>query len=176
MTSKSTEKKVETQSKEIELTGTLFYASVHKPQKAQEEGKKDMYNLNLVLEGKDLETAENLNLPVRTKEGIPGKFLTTASEYKPVVVDSKGNDIPSDILIGNGSQGIVKGVVYTYKPRKKDQTGVGLGLRGVQIISLVEFKKTPLFESREGFTVTTSTSGSYRDLSMNLEEDDETPF
>jgi|ERR1051326_5379055 hypothetical protein len=166
MTSKSTEKK------EIKLTGTLYYASVHKPQKAQEEGKKDMYNLSLVLEGKDLELAEELGLPVRIKEGIPGKFISTKSEYKPLVVDSQTNTIPETVLIGNGSRGIVSGVVYTYKPRKKDQTGVGLGLRGVQILDLVEYKKESAFKPTKGFTVsTTNSSQGPVDL-----EDDEASF
>jgi hypothetical protein len=68
--------------------------------------------------------------------------FTTRGDAKgpPIVVDSTGvNQWPSDKLIGNGSIGRIKFHIYPWGLGKPNP-GVGMELRGLQVLDLVEYE------------------------------------
>lgn len=68
------------------------------------------------------------------------------------VVDAKGNAIPKNVLIGNGSKAVVQGFTYL------NQKGQGvMRLSGIQILDLVPFSRKSSFKARnDGFEVSST--------------------
>ena len=147
-------------SEKISLTlhGTLFWAKVQKPVLNEDSGKEE-YRLDISLTDKKvIKTLEELKVPIKNKDkelkeegkSLQGTFVSCKSFYKPAIVDSKLQPIAADVLLGNGTKAIVKVNVYTYTPRKKSQTGAGLGVNAIQVIDLVEYHSNS--DSLEGLT------------------------
>ena len=78
------------------------------------------------------------------------EFNSKGVRAKIAVVDAAGEDIPPNILIGNGSRAIVHGFV---RPSQRGTGGV-LSLSGLQVLDLVEYNKgSPDYQIHEGFRV-----------------------
>lgn len=135
------------------LKGTMFYSSVHAPNMSgvkkfnsdpyfivnlglstEEAAKAKSYGLNV------LPPENEINMPfVKIKRKV-SKGKTPDRDPKtgvaPEVVDTMQRPIPSDVLIGNGSEGILKFATYWY-----DQGGGGVGtaLYKVQVTKLIPY-------------------------------------
>lgn len=156
------------------LLGTAYYAKVHRPEpNTLKEGKLE-YSMQLQIDEKTAKELKALRVPVSDttykkdsdEVSVPGPFVRLTTSRKPEVVDAKTQSVPETILIGNGSKVKVEANIFTYPPKSKGQTGVAAGLKGVQVLELVEYQGKSSFEEEEGFTVGTSST----------EDDDEVPF
>lgn len=68
------------------------------------------------------------------------EFNSRGAPQKPIIKDASGQtDIPSSILIGNGSTAIVH--VMAYESTKDGKYRSGIQLRGLQVLDLVEYSK-----------------------------------
>lgn len=133
------------------LEGVAYWCHVQKP-KHSEKYKNDAYEVSLVLDAANVKRAESFGLQVypaeqptatRTQEKcIPGPFVKisrkvrpgkTFEETKPDVVDSMQEKVPNDVLIGNGSNIIVKFGTYYFGDWARTT------LFKVQILKLVPF-------------------------------------
>lgn len=177
-----TETKTKTETKTVVIEGTFYWAKLNeKNAQVDEETGKKTFVIDVVPSSETIQHLKSLNIPILNKDEKliesgrepQGDFVQCKSRFQPLVVDSQLNNIDNTILIGNGSKGIVKANIYTYKPRKKQQTGVGLGLQVVQITELVAYNPLAGLEKTTGFT-STSTSDSITDSSSN--DDDELAF
>lgn len=171
------------------LEGYSYFARVHTPNYSPYEnfGNYPRYTLQLGLEGEWLQTARDYGLTVyEPTKKIPYhhvevkrdvKDMNNPEIVKPEVIDSKRNEIPSDILIGNGSYVRVKfGRFYhgnTSSDEVKTGGGVGTSLFKVQVKSLVPYVPNDGFDTEEeGFSVD-SVPSSQRTSSDNVVPFDE---
>lgn len=171
----------------IEFEGTVDYARVHEPNFTN--SKKGTYSLSLVLDTpeqlkriKKIMADNNLSEMVfnpKTKKEQPrlkdrgdGTFTldvkrdavnAQGKEAIIDVVDAKGNPIPKNILIGNGSKAVVSMFVY------QGEEGGVLRLSGIQVLDLKPFNRTK-FKPRDGFTVGSSSGQTENGLEDDNEE------
>jgi hypothetical protein len=135
--------------KVLTLVGYAYYPHIQTPdmQTAQRFNTDPFYRLQLGLEGAELQKAKDFGLKIKpATEFIPYehleikrrvKDLSAPEASKPELVDSLQNEIPSNILIGNGSQVVCRFGTYWY-----DQGGGGVGttLFKTQVRSLVPYE------------------------------------
>lgn len=148
------------------LEGTLYYSSVHTPNRSAERkfNARPFYAVTVGLDDENQKKAEEYGLKIReanehisephvvikrkVKEGDP------VEKAKPDVVDELQNPIPESILIGNGSKGLVKFATYWYDA---NGGGVGTTLFKVQITDLVEYERDNrdpnLVYNEDGFNI-----------------------
>lgn len=160
----------------FEFTGLIDYARVHEP--SYVNSKVGQYSLSLRLENKrqvdkflDLMKQHNISETVfnpktkkdqsRLKDNGDGTYSVALkrdaenSQGKKAtidVVDSQGNNIPPNILIGNGSTGTVFGFVY-----QGDDGGI-MRLSGLQVLDLIPFTKNKYKSVSNGFVVGNTTT------------------
>lgn len=164
------------------IAGTAFWTKIAEPQlndRNEEEyvmdvsvkdaaTKKVLQDAGIKLKNKDAQLVEK-------GQAKQGDFVTCKSKYRPTVIDSDKNELPSNTLIGNGSKVIVKATPYTWN--FKGKSGVSLGLTAVQVIDLVEYSKDVLsgFETKtEGYKVGTKVNAP--EQASEQVPDDECPF
>jgi hypothetical protein len=170
--------------KTVIVEGKLFWAKVHKPEKNLETGK-DEFKVDVSITNKEkLKELKDLGIPIHNKDAeqkakgrpIQGNFIRLKSQFKPDVVDAQLNSIPADTLLGNGTKAIVKTSTYTYKPRQKEQSGVGLNLQVIQVVELVPYENKKL----QGLTPQQGFIGATENLETNddttSDNDEEIPF
>lgn len=132
------------------LEGIAYFASVHEPNLAAQRlfGEAPCFKVNLGLDSQEeIDKALSFGLKVRQpKDNIPLPFVVlktkikegkTADDVRPDVVDSMQKEIPSSILIGNGSR--LKAKFMTYWHRTADQHGAGTYMTKVQVLNLVKY-------------------------------------
>ena len=102
------------------LHGTLYWASLHKPNVSAVKQFNGLpaYMVSLVLDEDQIKEANKFGIKVHDENKfVPGKHVKlqrkirppkTADTVKIDIVDSMQNPIPSNILIGNGSKAICK--------------------------------------------------------------------
>lgn len=143
------------------LEGVLYYSSVHSPNySAQRKFNSDpafIVTLGLDKE-EEIEKAKSFGLIVKpANETIPYpnvkvqrkvKGDKTPDDVKPTVVDAMQREIPSHILIGNGSRGILK--FGTYWHPNSSRTGVGTALFKVTVSALSPYTASQQEETIEG--------------------------
>jgi len=170
----------------FQFTGIIDYARVHEPSFVN--SKTGQYSLSLKLENKeqvnkflDLMKQHNVSESVfnpktkkeqpRLKDNGDGTFSVALkrdavnSQNKTAtidVVDSKGNPIPKNILIGNGSTATVHGFVY------QGEDGGIMRLSGIQVINLIPFTKSKFKSLSSGFVVSSTL-----DSSSSIEDEQE---
>jgi hypothetical protein len=89
--------------------------------------------------------AKDAKLPFIVDEETGELKFTAKSDYKPLVVDSKGRKI-GKVFVGNGSIVKVDAAPFAYSTQGN---GVSLRLSGVQIIRLVEGDGGSMFTEEE---------------------------
>lgn len=146
------------------LEGIMCYASVHKPNmtKAKKFNAAPEFSVTLLVDKENEQKAKDFGLKIHAaNEFIPGPHVKivkkvrenkTADEVKPDVVDALQNPIPSNVLIGNKSRGLVK-FGRTWHPNNGG--GISTHLTKVQVLDLVPFvpdlTDRDLVKSSEGY-------------------------
>ena len=180
------------------LKGLLYYAKVHTPQIPDPNNPKTKlikpsYGTVLAFDTKERQKdAESLgfDLMEATME-IPHPHirlqrrlndLSEADDKKPDVVDSMQNPIPPSVLIGNGSEGIVKFARYYYDGSAKGTAGVKGTLLKIQVTNLVRYEPEGDFvKDPTGFVVSQepsmdNTQSGTRDNPFGFDEGDSVEF
>ena len=97
---------------------------------------------------------KNVKLPVTEDSKVDGMYLIiTSSKYKPLVFDSKNNEIkklPEGQKISGGSELRVTAEVYPWEVKKEE--GIKLRLKTAQIVKLASGGST-FDEIEDGFEV-----------------------
>jgi len=132
------------------LEGVAYYSCIHQPNLyAQKEfGEAPCFKVTLGLDSQEeVEKAESYGLVVKpANEKIPHPHVTLKTKIKPEkkpedvrpsVVDSAQQEVPDNMIIGNGSRIRVKFMTYWHKISPK--YGAGNYMTKVQIISLVRY-------------------------------------
>ena len=128
---------------------TIYWANLHEVNKYSEK-----YQVNCTNLSKDDEKAlKALGCKVQDgkEKGKPEKRMyIVAKASRPVmVVDAGKNTIGDASVIGNGSIGNVSINAFDYD-HPTGGKGTGCGLQAVQIVELVEYSATGMFEEVEG--------------------------
>lgn len=140
------EEKTKSKSDSFVLQGKAFYLNSARPNELS--GK---YQMDLCVDDATVERLTTLGIEVKNKGDDRGNFVTLkrSAETKdgkpmsgPRVIDSEKNEIPDDILVGNGST--VKVITNKFDWKFKGKTGVGLGLDTVQVLDLIPYENTKL--------------------------------
>ena len=138
------------------LRGTCYWAKVHEPEPNYFDPEKVEYSINighLTDDDKALLQSLNLGDKIKTdKKDVMGDFVQFKAknvktiynretgerdeiENTIIVVDADLNPVPTDVLIGNGSEVVVSFQPIHYKKLKK----WGVELLGVQVLELNEY-------------------------------------
>jgi len=138
------------------LRGKCYWAKVHEPEPNYFDPEKVEYSINighLTDDDKALLQSLNLGDKIKTdKKDVMGDFIQfKAKNVKTIynretgerdeientimVVDADLNPVPTDVLIGNGSEVVVSFQPIHYKKLKK----WGVELLGVQVLELNEY-------------------------------------
>lgn len=138
------------------LRGIAQYCFAHSPDRGNAAEKiEPAYKIDLMFPSqfkKERARAEELGLAVKDKnDKHPDPYVTLKSKVKegrkpPRVVDSQRNPIPKTILIGNGSEVIVRFIPYEYGKGKV--TGI---LQEIMVVNLVKYEPTADESARKGF-------------------------
>jgi hypothetical protein len=157
------------------LEGTFYYAWVNKP-KYSEKYKTNTFQINVILDEANVAKAKALGLKVNDPDKYnPGpwvqikrkvKDMKEVDDVRPEVVDSLQKPVPSDIIIGNDSKGIVKFGRFWHQ---NNGGGVSTVLFKIQIRDLVEFKPvdTSLAMDEGGFKAPTNQAQSEPESSFD---------
>lgn len=148
----------------IKVDGISVFAKVQKP-----DDKYGKYVVNLVvdevtaakLSSTGLQPSKDRSGNDKSFDGYPGKVYKFSTKEKPMVVDSKGNEV--DCLIGNGSKIRCYGAVSTYT--NSYGTFTSAFLNTVQIIDLVEYQSNRVDIVEDGFV-----AGAVKDMDLGEEE------
>lgn len=136
------------------LEGLATYCFIHQPDKGNPKFRiPPAYKVDLQLpdEGQ-LKKAKSLNLPIKSPDGNKFKdaYVSIKSKVQegrlpPKLVDSQGNVIPKNILVGNGSKVRVRFLPFTYG--EGEVTPI---LQEIQVITLVPYVPTSGEMERKG--------------------------
>jgi len=130
-----------TENKKFPLTGKAYYTQLRQPN--QLSGK---YQMDLSVDEDTTAKLKTIGVDVKNKDDGRGNFVTLKANAEnkdgttrtgPRVLDADKNEIPEDVLIGNGSE--VKVIANAYEWKFKGKTGVGLGVNIVQVLDLVPY-------------------------------------
>jgi len=134
--------------KVLTLEGTAYYSHLQAPdmQTAKRFNAEPFYRMQLALEGAELQKAKDFGLKIKPADDyIPSehielkrkvKDLSNPEASKPDLVDSLQNEIPSNILIGNGSSVVCRFGTYWYE---NQGGGIGTTLFKTQVRDLVPY-------------------------------------
>lgn len=171
------------------LEGIAYYAHVHRPNYSayKKFGSTPAFEVKLGLESDaEIKKAQDLGLKVlEPTDSIPiphvelkkkVKDMDDPLASKPSVVDSMQNEIPEEILIGNGSKVLCKFARFWHANTKVH--GLGKTLIKMQILNLVPFEASgdsDMVKNPDGFTVT-SFKNNNNDTPVHPVTVDEVPF
>ncbi len=85
---------------------------------------------------------KRLGLNIRNKGDDRGDFFTAKSaKYAIIPVDEEGNEIPEDVVVGNGTKADVRGSIYqwTHAPTKKSGYSFSINIKGLIVKDLVSY-------------------------------------
>lgn len=136
------------------LEGIAVYAFVHKPDRGNDKEKiAPAYKIDLCFDKPDqLKKAKGFGLTIKDADAKhPHPYTIIKSKVDenrppPLVVDSRRNTIPPNILIGNGSRVLVRFLPYGYGKGKV--TGI---FKEVMVLDLVRYEPSPEELERKGF-------------------------
>lgn len=137
--------------------GVAYFAKLNyqNPDKGY-EGNRPNLQLCLVPDNPDEFTSAGVKLKDATDK-IPGAHakITTKFVDQPLkVTDSKGNRLPHDFIIGNGSEVMVQWSPFDYKK------GISATLNGVAVITHVPYEPESLIDEEGGFEFTPASDAS----------------
>ena len=153
------------------LRGTAFYSSLHTPNMSgvAKFNSDPYFIVNLGLTPEEAAKAESYGLKVLPPVGeinmphVKIKRKAPAGEDITIeVVDTNGNDIPKNVLVGNGSEVICKFATYWYDA---GGGGIGAALYKVQVLKLVPFvrKDKDFINDGSGYVVPQANDSSTED-------------
>ncbi len=128
-------------SEQFVISGKIFYLQARTPNELS--GK---YQADLAIDTDTAVKLRQLGIDIKNKGDDRGDFVTLkasatlkdGTERKgPKILDIDKNEIPEDILIGNGSD--VKVITHAFSWKFKGKTGTSLGLDTVQVLNLVQY-------------------------------------
>lgn len=134
--------------KVLTLEGVAYYSHLQSPdmQTAKRFNAEPFYRMQLGLQGTELQKAKDFGLKVKPADDyVPYehvelkrkvKDLSNPEASKPDLVDSLQNEIPSNILIGNGSSVVCRFGTYWYE---NQGGGIGTTLFKTQVRDLVPY-------------------------------------
>ena len=97
---------------------------------------------------------KNVKLPIEADKKADGYYLiTTSSNYKPMVFDSKNHALPEGTQVGGGTELRVLAEVYPWEVKREE--GIKLRLKQAQIIKLATGGSSGFDEVEDGFEVDT---------------------
>lgn len=142
----------------MKFSGTIMWPKLKEPDTAF---GRNSYRMDLIL--KDEEEIQKfksagLELKLKEKPGVEGKFISLNRDHEkqfrdelvvfgpPKVYDGRGQpnndgtypELPSEILVGNGSKGTAKISIYENKKTGRN----GHRLEAVLVTELVEYNKS----------------------------------
>lgn len=153
------------------VEGIALWASVQEPNTTFDP----RYSIDLVIDDETKEILEAQGLPIKKAEDVKeaskyGKWVvkfkqpainkkTGQANPAPIVLDAKKN--PFTDLIGNGSR--VKVAVNISEWSFGNKKGIAGYLKGVQVLDLVPYSKSPVdeFEEEDGFTAEQDTTAPF---------------
>lgn len=148
------------------LSGVFYYSCVHSPNysSVKKFKGKPCFKVTLGLEGDEVKKASDMGFVLKEPtEDIPHPHIdikrdvhneAEIDKYRPKIVDSLQNDIPSSILIGNGSRGLVKFHRYWIENPPARVGGVLLKLQVRELVRFVpDETDKDLVIDEEGFSV-----------------------
>ena len=138
------------ETKQAVIKGVLEWAHLAKPNEMSGKFQVDVCQLD-----KDtVKQLKALGLEVQDgkAKGKEGKgFYVTPKATRPVtIVDAKKNSIDVAESIGNGTT--AKVAIRAFDYNYKGKSGVGAGLQAIQIIELVEYSQSSMFDEEDGYT------------------------
>tara|TARA_R100000687_G_C6378255_1_gene131356 strand:- start:88 stop:519 length:432 start_codon:yes stop_codon:yes gene_type:complete len=129
------------------VRGTAQWAHVFEKSTMSNKYQVDVCNLDK----KTVKALTDLGIDVKKGEGDKsdkGNFIIAkAANYPPVVKDRQGNPMDGTVLIGNGSK--IKVSLQPYDWTFKGKSGVGAGLNGLMVTSLVQWGGADELEPEE---------------------------
>ena len=129
------------------VRGTAQWAHVFEKSTMSNKYQVDVCNLDK----KTVKALTDLGIDVKKGEGDKadkGNFIIAkAAKYPPVVKDRQGNPMDGTVLIGNGSK--IKVSLQPYDWTFKGKSGVGAGLNGLMVTSLVQWGGADELEPEE---------------------------
>jgi hypothetical protein len=125
--------------KSVAVQADIFWACTQTPNPTSD---KEQYTVNLSnLSDKAKAALEELGITVRSnseKREAEGNYITCKSNYKIDAYDEKGEVIPADKKIGNGSKATA--IVSSYEWNYRGKKGVSPSLKKLTITNLIEYK------------------------------------
>ena len=125
--------------KSIAIQADIYWACTQTPNPTSE---KEQYTVNLSnLSDKAVKALEELGITVRSnaeKREAEGNYITCKSNYKIDAFDDKGELIPADKKIANGSKATA--IVSSYEWNYRGKKGVSPSIRKLTITDLIEYK------------------------------------
>ena len=124
------------------LSGKAHWASISSPISAF----KPVWQVDLAVEGVELEKAKEMGLTIMNKDDDRGEFVRIkrkvyrkdgSKNKSPILKDSK-NHVLSEVNVGNGSdvRVLFKSFDWEYAGKK----GIGADLQAMQVINLIEYE------------------------------------
>lgn len=176
-----------TSNTKFKVDGIAMYAAVQHPSRHTGNYSVDLVVTDEVaaeLEKLGLSKARDKTGKLKSYEdaGIEGavfrmKRKTQTKDGKPMmaprVVDSRGNPLPVNTMIGNGSKVRIYGSAYPYKT-PGGTAGIAAGLNTVQVIELVEYSSVDIIE--DGYTVGDDIDALPDDAGQTILKSDNSPF
>ena len=114
----------------ITVSGTVYWCERNKLNKFSEKYQVQLANLS----EKAVEAIEEMGIAPSNKGDERGLFITMKSTRPMKLTDEEGNEIPQEVLIGNGSKAVAVVGYYDWKK------GVG------RSPSMIKMKVTDLVE------------------------------
>lgn len=147
------------------VTGIAMY-----PALARQNRMTGKYSMDITqLDDETVKALEEEGVNVKESDD-KGRWILVKSDYKPKVKDTKGNDVPDEVIqkIGNGSKVSIPLKVYMTEYKKKKYYKVSLGT--VFLRKLEEFQLAPDFDDEDDDFVV--------DVNQSKDEfvDDDIPF
>ena len=158
------------------IKGTAFWCKHNTP--SDMSGKYEMELGRLT--AKQVKELQSYGAPIKKDDAekddpnYKGRYIKLISKRKPRAKDAKGNPLPDDLDIGNGSK--VKVQFNTYEWSYKKKTGVSWGFQGLQLLELVEYSgggEDELLDEEDGFVLDDDELEDDDDYDDDLEDDDE---
>jgi hypothetical protein len=125
--------------KSVAIQADIYWACTQTPNPTSE---KEQYTINLSnLSDKAVKALEELGITVRSnteKREAEGNYITCKSNYKIDAFDDKGELVPTDKKIANGSKATA--IVSSYEWNYRGKKGVSPSIRKLTITDLIEYK------------------------------------
>jgi len=132
--------------KRVKIKCDVFWAQLNKKNEMS-----DAYQVNLCnLSDAAVKALEDMGISVlenKEKKAEMGKYITCKSQKPIKAYDEDGQDIDSDVSIGNGSK--AKAMITAYEWTYKNKKGVSPSLSKLVITDLVEYATENLADDED---------------------------